>query len=179
MSDLLRQLGHTDAAECVRPVHLIGGFKPADVADRFNEFAALFDHACISCVNKSREPEFIWHPAPNAVNQLVKVKMEDGHILGFIGLNSDGRFVTNTEPASASDEQLSVLLLTCFARGFSENPEYVSANELLNVAGKPESFDPANIEKTLDFVSDLAAQRPVEDIHTQITYGNRTAAKEQ
>ena len=172
IADLLKQLGHNDASECVRPVHMIAGFKPAALIQQLAEHAER-GRACIACVNGNKMPELIWHPAPNGVNDLVRLKLAGGHVLGFICLNSDGSFTSNTLPTlSKQDQQLSTLLLNCFGRCLRDNPERVSVAELLTL-NNPDNFAAQNAEKILDQYSEWCDQHPT-NVHDEITYGNRT-----
>jgi hypothetical protein len=164
MSDFLKQLGHDDAAEFVRPVHLIAGFKPADLMQRLNVLAASCDHACIACINDDRLPEFIWHPAPNGVNEVVRWKLAGGHVLGMICFS--GGSVT-TYPVNGPDEPLSATLLTLFASGYQGQPDWIAAAQILAL-DKPESFEPENVEKTLDVYSAFTDAHPL-DIHCEIS----------
>lgn len=165
LADLLKELGHQDAATLARPVHMIAGFKPAALVERLNDVAAGWDRACIACINADRLPEIIWHPCPNAVNQLVKLRLAGGHVLGFIGLNRDGSFSTSTE--SGPDQELRVSLLNTFASVYATTPSYLAAEEILSL-NKPENFTPDNLRKTLDSYTDISERYPT-DIHAEIT----------
>lgn len=165
LADLLKQLGQSDVAEFVRPVHMIAGFKPAALISRLNEMAGNWDRACIACINSDRLPELIFYPCPNGVNQLVKLRVSGGHVLGLIGLNYDGSFTTSTE--NGPDQELRVSLLNAFARGCSTTPDYLAAEEILSL-DTPENFTPDNLRTTLDRYTDICEQIPA-DIHSEIT----------
>lgn len=176
MADLLKQLSLDDASECVRPVQMLAGFKPAALIEQLHEQAER-GRACIACINGNKMPELIWHPAPNGVNDLVRLKLAGGHVLGFICLNADGSFTTNTLPTLAEpDQALSALLLNCFGRCLRDNPKWVSAAELLTL-NTPDNFEAQNVETTLDKWSDWTDRHPVT-MQDEITYPE-TVLREQ
>jgi len=151
LADLLKELGHDGAAECVRPVRMLSGFKPAAMIQKLHEYAETCSGgAFIVCINGDKVYETIWYPAPNGVNQLVRIALSGGYVLGVVGLNTDGSFTANTEPGP--DQPLSTFLLNCFAQGYLKNPQWIAAEELLT-ANSPDSFEPQNLEATLDVYS--------------------------
>lgn len=172
IADLLRQLGHTDAAECIRPVRLLGGFRPMQLVDKLRDYATQANGpACIACVTAERLPEFVWnYDCSNAVNTLVRLKLSGGFILGILAFHPNGGVAAY--PENGPERELHLLLLNTFARGYAKNPEYQAAEELLNKVSKPESFEPQNAETTLDIYSEWCDEHPT-DIHKEITIASR------
>lgn len=174
VADLLKRLGHDDAAECIRPVRTLAGFKPAAMIEQLHEFARVHGQSsCIACINADKLPELIWHPAENGVNQLVRIALAGGHVLGFIGVNSDGSFTTNT--VSGPDRQLSALLLNCFGAGLRDNPQWIAAEQILSLY-VPEKFESTSAEMMLDRYSELSDRNPI-DIHSEIITSTETVRK--
>ena len=164
MADLLKQIGYNDASECIRPVHFLAGFKPAALIEQLHQHAER-GRACIACINGNKMPELIWAPAPNGVNDLVRLKLAGGHVLGLICLNDNGSFTTNTLPGP--DQALSTLLLNCFGRCLRDNPKWVSAADLLTL-NTPDNFEVQNANTILEKYSEWCDQHPA-NVHNEIT----------
>ncbi len=172
MADLLKQLGHDDASQCVRPVRMLGGFKPAALVAKLHEYASQCGGlACIVCINSERLPEFIWsYAAANGVNDLVRLKLAGGHVLGLLCFPAAGG--VTAYPENGPEQELYLLILNTFARGYATNPQYLAADELLTLTGD-ENFETQNVETTLDRFSAWTDRNPV-NVHDEFTYGNRT-----
>ncbi len=137
IADLLKQLSYEDASECVRPLRLLSGFKPAEMIDRLTDHAEKCGGpACIVSINSERMPDFIWsYDCANGVNRLVNLKRAGTHVFGVLSFPSAGGVCAY--PESGPDEELALMILNSFARGYQENPRYRAADELLRVS----SFD--------------------------------------
>jgi hypothetical protein len=163
LSDLLKKLGHNDAGEFARPVRILGGFKPARMIERLREYAdACGGSACLACINSERLPEFFWSYACSDVNDLVRLKLAGGHILGFLCFPSCGGVDAYAE--EGPDKELSLLILNGFARAYATHPEYLAAGELLALADSP-----ADVKTTLDAYSEWSDRHPI-NIHDEITF---------
>jgi hypothetical protein len=141
LSALLQQLGHGDAAEFARPVHLISGFKPAALVEKLLQYSEdCSSPACIACINGERLPEFIWsYDCANAVNRLVNLRVAGGHVLGILIFPAVGEVCVY--PESGDEAPLYLAFLNVFARGFATQPQYLPANELLSVGSLDEFSD--------------------------------------
>jgi len=164
VADLLKCLGHDDASECVRPVRLLGDFKPIALIEQLRAYSRNCDRACIACINGDKLPELIWIPAENGINRLVKIKLAGGHVLGFIGINQNGSFTTNTAPGP--DQELSSMLLNCFGAGLRDHPNWIAAEQILPL-NSADNFEPTSAEMTLDKYSEWCDRNPL-DIHQEI-----------
>jgi hypothetical protein len=163
LADLLKQLGHEDASEFVRPARLLTGLKPASLIERLKRIAEdCGGVAALVWLNSERLPEIIWsYACSNGVNQIVGLALAGAHCLGFLRFPANGEITAYPEN---QEQELALSILNVFARGFAANPEYLSANELLAVA------DPANVE-TLYAYSEWSDRHPI-NIHDEITFPN-------
>lgn len=167
LSQLLQQLGHSDAAELARPIHLLN-LEPGKMLARLREYAEQSGGiACIALVNRQRLPEFIWsYDCADGANHLVRLKLAGGFILGFMIFRPDGS--VECHPENGQDRDLSQAILNVWARGYVMNPKSLAAEEILSL-DKPDSFSPTNLETTLNSYSDVCERYPTPDIHAEIT----------
>jgi hypothetical protein len=139
LTDLLRQLGKTDAAELARPIKLLGNFKPIRMLEQLKAHARECNgRAALVCIDKEKTTtSFIWDSDAGAsLNRLVNLKMAGGWPLGYLTFPADGEVCAH--PERCDEEELYSLLLNSFARGYADHPQWIAADEMLRVTSLDE-----------------------------------------
>jgi len=172
LAEMLAQIGRL---EKLKPAtsKLLSNFKPREVLRAAKERSISGGQAFVVAVDKANVNLVLLRPEDEqSVYRLANLAAR-GHVLGVMVFNPDGSI--NCYPEADEEMELKSLLLNFFAR-ITQKVRSLDAGNPLALAGD-ENFSVQNAEDTLDKYSLWADQQPAEDIHKEITYGNRTSGE--
>ncbi len=155
-------------------VKLLGDWKPREVLRAAKERAINGGQAMVVCVDKTTIGIVLLRPEDEkSVYRLANLKAR-GYVLGTMIFYSDQSIACH--PEADEEMELKSLMLNFFAT-MIQKVRALDAKDLLMLSSD-ENFAASNAEDTLDKYSLWADQQPAEDIHKEITYGNRTSLGE-
>ncbi len=172
LAEMLARIG---GLEKFKPAtsRLLGNWKPREVLRAAKERAINGGQAMVVCVDKTTVGLVFLRPEDEqSVYRLANLAAR-GYVLGVMVFNPDGSI--NCYPEADEEMELKSLLLNFFAR-ITQKVRALDAGNPLALASD-ENFSVQNAEDTLDKYSLWADQQPAEDIHKEITYGNRTSGE--
>jgi hypothetical protein len=172
LADMLFQVGRLEKLKNPR-INLLGDWKPREVLRAAKEKAINGGRAFVVCIDKVSVSLVLLRAGDEeSVYKLANFKARHFCIGVMVFFPNGG---ITTYPENNEEVALNNLLLTFFAR-MTQKVRALDAGNPLALAGD-ENFSVQNAEDTLDKYSLWADQQPAEDIHKEITYGNRTSGE--